>query len=52
MVATAEPVATELDAPVSARKVIEIGKHCRVIVDAGADAAALAGQVLAILERR
>jgi hypothetical protein len=50
MVATAEPVATELDAPVSARKVIE--KDCRVIVDAGADAAALAGQVLAILERR
>lgn len=51
MVATAETVAAESGAPASGRMVIEIGKDCRVIVDAGVDAAAL-GRVLAILERR
>jgi transposase len=51
MVATAETVAAEPNAPTTGRMVIEIGKDRRVIVDAGVDAAALA-RVLAILERR
>jgi transposase len=51
MVATAETVAVEPGARSSGRMVIELGKDCRVIVDAGVDAAAL-GRVLAILERR
>jgi transposase len=37
--------------PVSGRMVIVVGKDCRVIVDAGVDAAALA-RVLKVLERR
>jgi len=51
VVATAETIAAEPGARASGRMVIEIGKHRRVIVDAGVDAAALA-RVLAILERR
>ncbi len=51
MVAAAEPVPAAPSAPATSRMVIEIGKDCRVIVDAGVDAAALA-RVLAILERR
>jgi transposase len=51
VVATAETVAAESSASTTGRMVIEIGKDCRVIVDAGVDAAALA-RVLAILERR
>ncbi|HEX7564689.1 MAG TPA: transposase [Bradyrhizobium sp.] len=38
-------------APASGRMVIVVGKDCRVIVDAGVDAAALA-RVLKVLERR
>ena len=49
--APAETVAAESSASKTGRMVIEIGKHRRVIVDAGVDAAALA-RVLAILERR
>jgi len=37
--------------PASGRMVIVVGKDCRVIVDAGVDAAALA-RVLKVLERR
>src|SRR5580698_9987199 len=51
VVAAAETIAAEPGARASGRMVIEIGKDCRVIVDAGVDAAAL-GRVLAILERR
>ena len=51
MVAAAEPVPAEPSAPATSRMVIEIGKDCRIIVDAGVDAVALA-RVLAILERR
>ena len=47
----ADPMPSTPAAPASGRMVIEIGKDCRVIVDAGVDAAAL-GRVLAILERR
>jgi transposase len=46
----ADPMPSTPAAPASGRMVIEIGKDCRVIVDAGVDAAALA-RVLAILER-
>jgi hypothetical protein len=49
MVATAETVVAEPSAPTIGRMVIEIGKHRRIIVDAGVDAAAL---VLTILEQR
>ena len=49
--AAADPVALTPATPANGRMVIEIGKDCRVIVDAGVDAAALA-RVLAILERR
>ena len=38
-------------APASGRMMIVVGKDCRVIVDAGVDAAALA-RVLKVLERR
>jgi transposase len=51
VVAAAETVAPESSASTTSRMVIEIGTDCRVIVDAGVDAAAL-GRVLAILERR
>jgi transposase len=51
VVAAAETIAAEPGARASSRMVIEIGKDCRVIVDAGVDAAAF-GRVLAILERR
>jgi transposase len=51
MVATAETARAEPSAPALGRMVIEIGKQCRVIVDADVDAAALA-RVLAILARR
>ena len=51
MVATAETVVAEPDAPASGRMVIEIGKDRRVIVDTGVDAAALE-RVLRVLERR
>jgi transposase len=51
MVATTATVAAEPDARAHDRMVIEIGKDCRVLVDAGVDAAALA-RVLAILEQR
>ena len=47
----ADPMPSTPAAPAGGRMVIEIGKDCRVIVDAGVDAAALA-RVLAILERR
>jgi transposase len=47
----ADPTPSTAAAPASGRMVIEIGKDCRVIVDAGVDAAALA-RVLATLERR
>ena len=47
----ADPMPSTPAAPASGRMVIEIGKDCRVIVDAGVDAAAL-GRVLAVLERR
>ena len=47
----ADPTPSTPAAPASGRMVIEIGKDCRVIVDVGVDAAALA-RVLAILERR
>ena len=50
MVATAETAPAEPSASAIGRMVIEIGQ-CRVIVDAGVDAAALE-RVLRILERR
>jgi transposase len=50
VVASAETVAPASGASPTDRMVIEIGKDCRIIVDAGVDAAALA-RVLVILER-
>jgi transposase len=47
----ADPAPSAPAVPARGRMVIEIGRDCRVIVDAGVDAAALA-RVLAILERR
>ena len=47
----AAPTPSTPAAPASGRMVIEIGKDCRVIVDAGVDAAALE-RVFRVLERR
>jgi transposase len=47
----ADPAPSVPAAPASGRMEIEIGKDCRVIVDAGVDVAALV-RVLAILARR